>query len=151
MSESYYQLIPTIPDYLPDAAAREVARERFAAFVPDAQRVTGEVNEHIEFVSAIGNFETVSCPACDTVLDNAWWMQAMDVAYDANHFADLSVTLPCCGATASLNDLKYHYPQGFARFILSALEPNIVDLEDWQVRELEGLLGCTLRKVWARV
>jgi hypothetical protein len=56
-----------------------------------------------------------------------------------------------CGAASSLNDLQYYFPQGFARFVLSAVEPNIFDLEDGQVRELEGLLGCKLRKVWVHV
>lgn len=48
-------------------------------------------------------------------------------------------------------DLQYHFPQGFARFVLSAFEPKIFDLEDRQVRELEELLGCKLRKVWVHV
>lgn len=151
MSASYYQLIPTVPDFVPDAAARELARERFAAFVPAAKQVTAEVTEHIEFVSAMGSFETVSCPVCGALLDNRWWMRAMDAAYDERGFADLRVTLPCCGAVSSLNDLRYDLPQGFARFVLSAFEPNILDLEDWQVRDLENLLGCQLRKVWAHV
>lgn len=128
MSESYYLLIPTIPDYVPDVAAHERARERFAAFVPDAQRVTAEVSEQVKFVPGMGDFESVSCPACGVTLDNDWWMQAMDAACAASQFANLSVTLPCCGAAASLNDLNCHLPQGFARFILSAYEPNIFDI-----------------------
>ena len=151
MSTSYYQLIPTVPDYLPDAAVRERARERFASFVPEAEQVTAEVREHVEFVPAMGNFETVSCPACGTLLDDDWWVGAMDAAYGDRGFADLEVTLPCCGAASSLNDLQYYFPQGFARFVLSAVEPNIFDLEDGQVHELEGLVGCKLRKVWVHV
>jgi hypothetical protein len=127
------------------------ARARFASFVPEAQRVTAEVREHVEFVPAMGNFETVSCPGCGILLDNDWWVQAMDAAYSERGFADLTVTLPCCGAASSLNDLHYYFPQGFARFVLSAFEPNIVDLQDWQVRELEELLGCKLRKVWVHM
>lgn len=151
MSESYYLLIPTISDYVPDVAARQRARDRFAAFVPDAQEVTAEVSEHVEFVSAMGNFEAASCPGCGATLDNDWWWRTLGAAYEESHFADLGITLPCCSAVASLNDLHYHFPQGFARFSLSAFEPNIFDLEDWQVRELEDLLGCTLRKIWVHV
>lgn len=151
MSESNYKLIPISPDYVPDASARERARERFTSFVPNARQVTAEVSEHVEFVPSMGNFETVSCSACGATLDNDWWLRAMDAAYAQSLFADLSVTLPCCGAVSSLNDLNYYFPQGFARFILSAFEPNIFDLEDWQVRELEDLIGCTLRKIWVHV
>lgn len=151
MSDSYYKLIPSDPDYVPDAATRERARARFATFVPKAEQVTAAVSEHVEFVPAMGNSETVSCPVCGALLDNDWWVRAMDAAYSEHGFVALAVTLPCCGAASSLNDLHYHFPQGFARFVLSAFEPNIFDLEDWQVRELEELLGCKLRKVWVHV
>lgn len=151
MSEYYYKLIPTIPDYVPDAAAREQARERFASFVIDAQQVHAQVSKHIEFISAMGNFDAVSCPTCGTMLNAEWWTRAMDAAYGESGVVDLRVTVPCCGTATSLNDLHYDFPQGFACFVLSAFEPNISDLEDWQMRELEGLLGCTLRKIWVHV
>lgn len=151
MPDYYYELIPTIPDYVPDAAARERAHERFASFVGNAAGVTMEVREHVEFVPCMGNFESVSCPVCGTMLDDGWWLRAMDAAYGERGFVDLRVTMPCCGAATSLNDLNYHFPQGFARFVLSAFEPGISDLEDWQVRELEDILGCKLRKIWVHV
>jgi hypothetical protein len=148
MSTYYYLLIPNAPDYVPDAAAGERALERFASFLPEAEEVTAEEGEDVEFVWAGENFETVSCPACGTVLENDWWIRAVDAAYGGSRFADLRVTTPCCGASTSLNDLQYYFPQGFARFVLSALEPHITDLEDWQVRELEEIVGCKLRKIW---
>ena len=151
MSDSYYKLIPTIPDYVPDVRARRAALARLRVFVPDAQAVSAEVREHVEFVPAMGNYETVSCPSCGAVLDDNWWVQAMETAYGEQGFADLRVTVPCCGAATSLNDLTYHFPQGFARFVLSAFEPHIADLEAWQVRELEDILGCKLRKIWVHV
>jgi hypothetical protein len=122
-----------------------------ASFVPRAEQVIAEVREHVEFVPAMGNLETGSCPVCGTLLDNDWWVQAMDAAYSERGFTDLAVTLPCCGAASSLNELQYDFPQGCARFVLSAFEPNIFDLEDGQVRELEQLLGCKLRKVWVHI
>jgi hypothetical protein len=151
MSDYYYQLIPTIPAYVPDDGARESARERFASFVGNAAGVTMEVWEHVEFVDCMGNFESVSCPVCGTLLDDDWWIRAMDAAYGEQGFADLRVTVPCCGAATSLNDLNYHFPQGFARFVLSAFEPHVSDLEDWQVHELEEIVGCKLRKIWVHV
>jgi hypothetical protein len=136
---------------VPDATARGRARARFASFVGHAEGVSTEVRERVEFVPAMGNFETVSCPACGTVLDDDWWTRAMDATYGERGFADLRVTVPCCGAATSLNDLTYHFPQGFARFVLSAFEPQVSDLEEWQVRELEEIVGCKLRKIWVHV
>jgi hypothetical protein len=151
MSDYYYQLIPTIPDHVPDDVARKRARERFELFVGNAAGVNVEVREHVEFVPCMGNFESVSCPVCGTRLDDDWWGRAMDAAYGEQGFGDLRVTVPCCGAATSLNDLIYHFPQGFARFVLSAFEPHVSDLEDWQVHELEEIIGCKLRKIWVHM
>jgi hypothetical protein len=150
MSDYYYKLIPTIPDYVP-AGARGRARVRFASFVGHAEGVSAEVRERVEFVPAMGNFETVSCPGCGTQIDDQWWVWVMDAAYGERGFADMRVTVPCCGATTSLNDLTYHFPQGFARFVLSSFEPQVSDLEEWQVREMEEIVGCKLRKIWVHM
>jgi hypothetical protein len=151
MSELHHRLITSVPSYVPEAPAREVALERLKSFVSGARQVTAEVYEHIELVPAISNFETVSCPIRGAVLDDAWWVQAMDAAYSESGFTDLRVTVPCCGAATSLNDLTYHFSRGFARFVLSAFEPPVADLEDWQVREREALVGCALRKIWVNI
>ena len=149
MSENFYELIPVAPDYLPNAASRQRALARFTTFVQAAE-VTVTVSDEIQFHGAMGNFESVSCPACGRVLDLDWWSKAMDAAYESR-FADLSVALPCCGTLASLNELRYYFPQGFARFVLSAREPGVIDLDDDQLRELESILACSLRKLWVHV
>jgi hypothetical protein len=73
----------------------------------------------------------------------------MSDAFD-EHFADLTLSLPCCMVVSSLNELEYQAPAGFARFTLEARNPN-ADIEEDQVRMLEEILGCKLRKVWRRV
>ena len=37
---------------------------------------------------------------------------------------------------------------GFARFIIEAIDLDI-DIEETQIHELEHILQCTLRKIWA--
>jgi hypothetical protein len=151
MSDTFYKLIPLVPNLLPPAVVRGRALHRFASFLSDADEITAEVFDHVEFVPAVENFESVACPACGTVLDEQWWWQTLDAAYSERGFADLSVTLPCCGRSASLNDLTFRGPQGFARYVLSARNPTRFDLDDWQVHELEAILGCSLRKIWMRI
>jgi hypothetical protein len=87
------------------------------------------------------------------ISDTLWGIIAplLDTTYAANGFADLGVVVPCCGTRAPLNDLTCHWPQGFARFILTVAEPNFADLTAAQVRELEALLGCPLRKIWVHL
>jgi hypothetical protein len=69
----------------------------------------------------------------------------MDAACGERGFVNLEVTLLCCGAVPSLNYMQYHFPQGFARFVLSAFEPSIVGLEDWQVRDTAFSLVLVIR------
>jgi hypothetical protein len=151
LSEFSFKLIPTVSGYLPEAPARADAFEQFTKMVAGARAVQAEVYDHIEFVSAMSNFETVSCPTCGALLEQIWWVAAVDRAYYNNQFTDLHVTVPCCGGNASLNDLEYRFPQGFARFILTALEPPMSNLDAGQVHVLEAILGCTLRRIWVHI
>jgi hypothetical protein len=149
MLVDYFELIPTIPDYVPLPASRERARARFASFVGGPWEALAVVTNQIEFISCLENFKTISCPACGAVLAIDWWEQAMDDAYIASRYTALDVPVPCCGALVSLNEPTYHLPQGFARFVLCACGPEITNLQDGQMRELEDILGCKLRKIWA--
>ena len=105
------------------------------------------MTERVEFVDQGGNFEGVYCPVCGADLGE-WWPAAMDRAH-AGHFADLAVTAPCCGAALSLNDLRYEWPAGFARFVLEAMNPGVPDLPATTLAELEQRLGAPLRVIWA--
>jgi hypothetical protein len=60
-------------------------------------------------------------------------------------------TLPCCAATGSLPDLLYEWPQGFARFSIEAMNPNVRDLPAGMEQEFEAILGCKILKIWQHV
>ena len=47
----------------------------------------------------------------------------MDTAGEAK-FASLETKLPCCEKTASLNDLKYHFPCAFACCAIELWNPD---------------------------
>ena len=116
-----------------------------AEHLPAADRVDAEVARDIEFIDAGENFESVSCPGCGQSLDD-WWGEAMSEAAE-DGFTDLLVTTPCCGASTSLNDLVYEFPQAFARFSLSACNPGVPNLPEGVQAEVERLLGCPTRTV----
>jgi hypothetical protein len=48
-----------------------------------------------------------------------------------------------------LNELDYPWQVGFSRFVLSARDPNIRELPEDALAELQATLGCQLRLVWA--
>jgi hypothetical protein len=104
----------------------------------------------IQFIDPGGNFERVLCPTCASDITD-WWTTAMDAAWQSS-FADLSISVPCCGITTSLNDLQYEWPAGFARFTLAARNPNLErELSFKQLDELQEILGCRLRQVFVRI
>ncbi len=149
MSTNWLKLIPTNSEYVPDPSPSEQARNLFASYLPKAREIHIEVYEHVEFIHQGGNWERVLCPICARELDVVWWGYAMDAAFKTR-FADLQVTTPCCKSTLSLNDLHYDWPAGFARFVLQAEDPD-GDLNPAQIKTLENVLDCTLRKVWVHI
>jgi len=147
MPVNVLKLIPTLPQYVPNASTRQQARNLLASYVPEAISVKETITNDVRFIDQGSNFERVKCPIDGTELDLGWWQQAMDAAYQTR-FTNLAVILPCCGTVSSLNDLHYESPAGFARFVLEVDGPN-TDLSDKQIHLLEEILECELRKIWA--
>lgn len=147
MSEHVLRLIPTHPLYMPSAAAQDQAQTFLLSLLPEGE-VHITVTEEVSFIDQGSNFKRVLCPYCGAVVSMEWWSQAMDHAYGASRFQDLSVQLPCCQTPSSLNDLDYDWPAGFARFLLQARSPG-GDLTPEQVAFFESLFGCSVRKIWA--
>ena len=148
MSDSYLLLIPTDPHFVPSPAAAELARLRLEQLVPDAEDVTAVVNDSVEFIDQGSNFERVRCPHCGRVLAQEWWSDRFDQA-EATEFSALEVSVPCCGSSVSLNDLKYELPAGFAKFVLETMNPNVRDFPDEALADLSRDLGTPLRRIWA--
>ncbi len=119
----------------------------FRSLLPLAADVSAETTADVKFVDQGQNFQRVLCPFCNSVIEVAWWQTAMDTAH-ASGFNQLAITTPCCGASSSLNDLKYEGPAGFARFVLEARDPK-TDLDDQQLHALAQNIGVSLRKIWA--
>jgi hypothetical protein len=148
MSVDTLKLIPVLPEYVPGDAMLRRACDLLESFFPGAKKTSCETTAEVRFIDQGQNWERVICPVCETELEPQWWAQAMDRAHQAG-FADLRVNLPCCGAVSSLNDLQYELPAGFARVVLSVRDPDR-DIDDKQLETLENVLGCKLRKIWAR-
>jgi len=150
MSDSTLRLIPTDPAYVPDPGAADKARKLLASFVPQASQVTIDLRDEVGFIDQGANFERVGCPLCGAPLELDWWQGALEKAMETQ-CRDLSVSPPCCGKRTSLNDLRYVKPAGFAKFSLEAMNPGRgEDLDPKQLQQLESLLGCTLRQIWAQ-
>ena len=64
--------------------------------------------------------------------------------------------MPCCGASVSLNDLRFDAPAGFARFSLEVWNPDY-ELEHFGElpadipARLAEILGTPVRHIWAHL
>lgn len=149
MSDSYLIIIPTDPLWQADADAAEKAGRVIAGLTPAAEDIEAFSLDEVEFFDAGENFESAKCPHCGTDVTE-WWPDAMDRAHELS-FGDLSTTMPCCGRPASLNDLVYDKPQGFARFAISVTEPGLEELDGEASRKIGEALGHPIRVIWQRI
>lgn len=147
MSENHLRLIPTDPYFVPDPTAMNHAHQRFDALMQGSCKTTMELFDTVQFIDPGSNWEGIMCPNCRSELDIEWWQEAMRKSF-AGGYLELSVTVPCCDFRTTLNDLRYVWPAGFARFMLEAINP-ASDLSDQQLSDFERILGKPLRKIWA--
>ena len=148
MSDNFIRFISTDPHHVPDIDAREhmvrVVRQAF----PKADSVEELVHDEVSFVDAGANFEAAFCPACDAELDGDWWASEMEAAFDAEAVV-LDIILPCCGDASSLNDLRYEWAQGFARYVIEVTNPGAGDVPESLMSALSQHLGGAVRAIWA--
>jgi hypothetical protein len=151
MSDHLMRFIPTEPSYVPSGEAQARAVALLRAFVPQADSVEAQVSEGIEFIDCGGNWSGVTCPACGADVEKWFWDELGQVRKQSGP-GDLSVVTPCCGAASSLQELRYGWPVGFARFVLEATNANVGGrLEPAQQAALQEALGCRLRLVLCRL
>src|SRR5688500_16077144 len=138
MSDNWVALIPEDPRFVPDPAKQCRARDRFAEIAPDADEIHIKAAETVEFFDCGANFEGVACPSCHSEIAIQWWQERMEDDND-DGFKLAKYSTPCCGTRHTLNQLVYRWPQGFARFALHAMNPDIGELDERCRLEIEEI------------
>jgi hypothetical protein len=147
MSDNWLILIPTSPEYVPSKDAQELAVALFKRVAPEADEIEVELSDHPRLIHCGANLQKINCPSCRRELDIEWWDDWISQESKLG-FPLKPTALPCCGAVHSLADLLYDWPQGFARFSLEAMNPNIRDLPKAVEQEFETVMRCSVRKIW---
>jgi len=145
MSDNYLRYVPSDPRFQPTRDAAAAAEALLRSLLPQARTVASIFYEQVEFVDAGANWSGVHCPECGADTED-WWRDAMSEAWKS-HFAALAAHAPCCGATVSLNELKYVWPVAFGRFVLEAANPFSKGLSAPQLEELGAVLGSPVREI----
>lgn len=149
MSDHFIRIIPVDARFVPTKEAQEAAVSAVKAAAPGAADVSSESGPQIAFRDCGGNFECVRCPGCPKEIPTETWAGWMDADYAPDvGFRLEPFTLPCCGGSATLDELSYHWPQGFSRYELRAMNMDVgPELPAGLLTNLEELLGCRLRLV----
>ena len=149
MSDNFLIFIPADPEFVPGFKSRKHALTYLRDHFREADKVQDEVHDKEVFVHCGGNLESVRCPICDRPLDIEWVMGQVEERFSSRP-KTRDVEVPCCGAVVDLNNLKFSWPCGFARYEISVLNPNRTE-EDHEVKVLEAALGTTLSVIWSRI
>jgi hypothetical protein len=150
MSDHWIGIIPRDPFFVPkdDGIAR--AKAFMAEVAPEAEDITSETSDVVRFRDCGANLESIRCPICGTDLSSDWWQEQMGEDWDAAYELH-AVRLPCGHEARSLNDLRYYFDQGFSRFILDAMNPNIGVLSPSQISYFEELLGGPMKIIYQHI
>jgi hypothetical protein len=151
MSDNWIIIIPKEPNYIPEEIHRENARNRLIEITPNSDEVKIIITEYISFYDCGANLDRIGCPKCNADLSPNWWQEKMDTDFDKHTFKLEKYLTPCCKHSCSLNELIYEWPQGFGRFAIEAMNPNIGLLEEKYILELEAILGTELRVIYRHI
>lgn len=168
LSDEQLILIPTNPTYVPSEDQLNKALSELASAWPDAKfrlvhvrkelwewdeppsvLVQAVTRDKVDFVHGFENFMAVYCPKCGQEIDMDTWGQATSRAREKD-YADLAYETPCCKFRTTLNELRYDWPAGFARFSLTMMNTNR-DVNEEAVSRIGIALGCAVRKVQAHI
>ena len=147
MSDSWIAVIPADPFFVPEEERWNPARERFDELCRGADEIEIKVSEHLHFFDCGSNLERIVCPSCKCEVPRSWWEDRMEEDYTAPGFRLAPYEMPCCQTACTLDELTYDWPQGFARFGIDAMNPNIGELEQSHRKVLEEILGTELRVI----
>jgi hypothetical protein len=148
MSDTILRLVPTSHTFIPSATEVAQAIHALEQLCPRAQEVTASIWDKVMFVDCGGNLDSISCVHCGAD-QLAWFFDETSRKYEANKLMDLQVKMPCCGASSSLNELKFDWPAGFASASIDVLIPDRDWLSDSELAQVSQALGHPVRQILA--
>ncbi|MFJ7157152.1 hypothetical protein ACIQUQ_19680 [Streptomyces sp. NPDC101118] len=155
MSDDVLSVIPSDPRWQPDRDAAD----RVIALVTDltpgvAHGVDVEIDvtwhDVVTVVHCGENLERIGCPLCRADIDAQWWGDLVAVRC-ADGFTTLSVEVPCCGGSTTLDVLDYDWPCGFARFEIAVWNPERPWFSEDELTALAERLGHPVKQIRAHI
>jgi len=151
MSDNLIKLIPEDPLYIPDIDRQSAVLRWLQKLAPTADEIEVKVSDEVVFHDCGTNFESVACPSCETDIVMEWWQEWMEQDYGENSFSLSLRALPCCGHSTNLQQLRYDLPQGFSKWSIEPINPNIAEIRKKDLKRIEEAIGCALRVIYQRL
>lgn len=142
------RIISSDPLYAPSSEMQEECLDLLIAHFKKNE-ISSTLYREVSFIDPGQNFEAVVCDRCAQEMDMEAWQEMMGLAY-GKRFLDLSIITPCCNKPSSLNDLKYQGPAGFARYVLTVIDPP-AEVAAQVLSELERTLGTKVKTIHSNV
>jgi hypothetical protein len=153
VSDNVLSVIPTDPRWRPEPPLAERVRVIVEGLLPDLDGIT-EVkltwHQRVAVVDCGANLQRITCPHCTAEIDTNWWGDLIEDRYEMG-FDDLTADLPCCGRTASLTDLGYDWPCGFARFEIEIWNPERGWFSTDELTAVAKAIGHPVRQIMAHI
>lgn len=146
MSDHFLVLIPADPkaDVPETAVALRDALARLAGTNEARIKDYGK----LQFIDCGENAERISCPSCEAEIATDQWHAWMDEDWHGEDGFHLHRhETPCCGSDITLNTLRYDWPQGFARWFVSARNQGRGPLDPAELAALEAVAGIKLTAI----
>ena len=143
MSDDVLSIIPSDPYWQLSREAGDRAAAIVAELEPgdfgDGVDIDIDVSWHdiVTVVDCGANLERIGCPKCGTSIDTDSWGDLLEERHETG-FDNLVVSLPCCGAETSLNELAYEWPCGFAKFEIAIWNPERAWFTDEELSSIGG-------------
>ncbi len=123
MSDIIYRVIPDHYAFFPENPLNIEGAIKILEMYLDAEKISSKSYENPAFIDCGTNLESILCPYCESNIDFDVWQEMMDKCFKKSSFNDLSINLLCCNNNSTLNNLKYYWDCGFAKFVIEIFNP----------------------------
>ena len=151
MSDNWICIIPKDPNVIPEIKIQKEAEKYFKSIVTQSDEIKTIVTDSIQFYDSGANFERIRCPFCQSEIEMDWWQEKMDNDSNGDGFKLNTFAMPCCNRTTNLNNLLYDFEQGFSKYCIEAMNPNIDELGSENIIKLKDILGIEIKVIYQHI
>lgn len=157
MSDTVLKVVPVDPRHVPAVATQRQALHLLIRFAPKCEDPDIRIHREVQYIDAGENEEGATCPRCGHRLSFDWSPEheaEMDWYREMVHRTEQSAegirtVMPCCRAEIPFEEVRFE-SSGFGKFEMVISNPDTPHpLSAEAMQQLEAVVGCRLRQVWA--